>query len=101
MVRGPRARDHQDMSPIVLILVRYVMPAVVVVGGLIALAVSPTEQTLEGVAGIVGAGLSIALLNVLHRMGVDGDADRDDEADARRYFDEHGYWPDEAPHAVS
>jgi hypothetical protein len=28
---------------------------------------------------------------------VQGDRERDQEEAARRYFDEHGYWPDEAP----
>jgi hypothetical protein len=80
-----------------LILVRYVLPVVVVVGGVLAVIISPNLTSLEGAAGIVGAGLSIWLLNVLHRIGVRGDHERDDEIDARTFFDEHGYWPDEAP----
>jgi hypothetical protein len=32
---------------------------------------------------------------VLYRIGVQGDRDRDREEDARRFFDEHGRWPDE------
>jgi hypothetical protein len=95
----------QEPSTQLLFAVRYVMPAVVVLGGLIALIVSPTLTTLEGVARIVGAGLGVALLNWLHRLGVDGDSDRDDEHDARVYFDAHGHWPDEAaqhaPRAVA
>jgi hypothetical protein len=87
----------QEPSAKLLFAVRYVMPAVVVLGGIVALIVSPTMTTLEGVAGIVGAGLGVALLNWLHRLGVDGDVDRDHEADARDYFDAHGHWPDEAP----
>jgi hypothetical protein len=87
----------QEPSNQLLFAVRYVMPAVVVLGGVVALIITPTLTTLEGVAGIVGAGLGAALLNWLHRLGVDGDVDRDDEAEARRYFDAHGHWPDEAP----
>jgi len=34
---------------------------------------------------------------VLHRVGVDGDADRRAEDAARAHFDRHGRWPDEAP----
>jgi hypothetical protein len=30
-------------------------------------------------------------------MGVKGDEERDDEAEARRFFDTHGHWPDEPP----
>lgn len=50
---------------------------------------------MEGFALFAGAGLSIALLSVLHRAGVEGNADRDREEAARRYLDEHGHWPDE------
>jgi hypothetical protein len=86
---------HEPSSP-TLILVRYVLPAVVVVGGILAVIISPTLTSLEGAAGIIGAGLSIWLLNVLHRMGVRGDHERDAEQDARAYFDAHGHWPGEA-----
>jgi hypothetical protein len=30
---------------------------------------------------------------------VTGRNDRDDDEEARRYFDEHGHWPDEMPSA--
>ena len=52
---------------------------------------------LEGAAHIVGAGLAIWLLNLLIRIGISGERDRDAEDEARAFFDEHGYWPDEAP----
>ena len=41
------------------------------------------------------AGLSVWLLNLLYRVGVKGDRERDAEDRARAYFDEHGHWPDE------
>ena len=44
----------------------------------------------------ISAGTAVLLLNVLFRIGVEGDKDRDREEEARRYFDEHGRWPDEA-----
>jgi hypothetical protein len=43
----------------------------------------------------VGAGLAVMLLNLLHRMSVSGDQERAREEEARRYFDEHGVWPDD------
>jgi hypothetical protein len=89
-------RERRQEPSTALFLVRYVMPTVIVLGGILVIILSPTISGLEGAAGIIGAGLSIALLNVLHRMGVDGDVARDEEAAARRYFDEHGHWPDEA-----
>jgi hypothetical protein len=47
----------------------------------------------------IGVAGSVLLLNVLYRVGVSGDAERDREAEARDYFDEHGRWPDEQPPA--
>jgi hypothetical protein len=42
-----------------------------------------------------GTASPVLLLNVLYRIGVQGDRDRDREEEARRFFDEHGRWPDE------
>jgi hypothetical protein len=46
---------------------------------------------------MISAGLSVWLLNLLYRVGVRGDRERDDEDRARAYYAEHGTWPDEAP----
>ena len=75
--------------------VRYWLPAIVIVGGVISLIVIGTDWALEGAAGVVGAGLAIYLVNILFRIGVSGDRERDREEAARRYFDEHGRWPDD------
>ena len=53
------------------------------------------ETSLEGGGALIGAGLSVALLNIFFRMGVEGDRLRDDEDDARAFFAEHGRWPDD------
>ena len=71
---------------------RYVMPAVVVIGGLVVMAFG-SEIDLEGGASIVSAGLAIYFINWLYRIGVAGDRQRDDEDAARDYFDRHGRWP--------
>jgi len=76
--------------------VRYWLPGIVIVGGIVALVVIGTDWALEGAAGVVGAGIAIFLVNILFRIGASGDRERDDEEAARRYFDEHGRWPDEA-----
>lgn len=78
-----------------LIAVRWVLPGVLVLIGLGLLVAAPPSLRVEGFALFAGAGLSIALLSVLHRAGVEGNADRDREEAARRYLDEHGHWPDE------
>lgn len=77
-------------------MIRYVLPAVVTLVGIGLMAFGGGEDGLEGGAAVVGAGLSIWLMNFLWRVGVSGDRDRDDEQAARRYFDEHGRWPDDS-----
>jgi hypothetical protein len=80
------------MSPLGLNLVRYGIPlALFVAGNVIAL----TSGRLGLAAGamFVSAATAVLLLNVLYRIGVEGDKERDREEEARRYFDEHGHWP--------
>jgi hypothetical protein len=81
-----------------VIAVRYVLPAVVVIGGLVVMLLG-SDNDLEGGAGIVSAGLAILFINWLFRVGVAGESERSAEEQAREYFDRHGYWPDEAPPA--
>lgn len=72
------------------------MPAAICLAGLgVIVARGADETSLEGGAAIIGAGLSVALLNYLYRVGVTGDKERRSEDAARAYFDEHGKWPDE------
>ena len=68
---------------------------IIVAGFLLALVTGFSETGLEGGALLVAAGLSVWLLNLLYRIGVKGDRERDAEDRARAYFDEHGRWPDE------
>jgi hypothetical protein len=74
--------------------VRYGIPAVFVLAGVLCLLVAPGNLAVEGWALFTGAGLAVLLLNVLFRMGLEGDRDREREEKARAYFDEHGRWPD-------
>jgi len=78
-----------------MIVVRYVVPAAIVLAGVLALILSDSINGLEGLALGIGVAGSVLLLNVLYRVGVSGDAERDREAQARDYFDAHGRWPDE------
>jgi hypothetical protein len=77
-------------------VVRYGIPGAILLAGLIVSAVGG-RIGVEAGALFISAGTAVLLLNVLYRLGVEGDRERDREEDARRYFDEHGYWPDEAP----
>ena len=78
-----------------MLMVRYGIGAVMVLGGLVMLIISPSGLGVEGFAMAVGGGLSVLLINFLFRLGVEGDREREEEERARDYFDEHGVWPDE------
>lgn len=80
-----------------LYLVRWGLPAAVILAGFVVLLVRRDTIGLEAFAMFTGAGLSIWLLNFLYRLSVSGNRDRDDEERARAFFQEHGHWPDEAP----
>jgi len=80
------------MSPTGLNLVRYGIPLALLVAGLVVSAGSGHVGLAAG-AMFISAATAVLLLNVLYRMGVEGDKERDREEEARRYFDEHGRWP--------
>lgn len=86
-----RAREPLAKS---LFTFRYLVPGACVAFGVVY-AIVDWPNGAEAFSLFAGAGLSILLLNVLYRMGVEGDHDRDDEEAARDYFSEHGVWPDE------
>lgn len=73
--------------------VRYILPAVVILAGLVVMVLG-SETDLEGGGGIVSAGLAIFFINWLFRIGASGDREREAEDAARDYFDRHGRWPD-------
>jgi hypothetical protein len=78
-----------------LVVVRYVLPAVLLLVGVALLAIEPNDLGLEGLAMAAGAALSLLLLNVLFRAGVRGDEEREREAAAREHYARYGRWPDE------
>ena len=85
----------EQMNP-TLVTVRYVVPGVLLLAGFVVLFAAPSGALGgEGFALFAGAAASILLLNVLYRMGVQGDQERDREDAARAYFDAHGRWPDD------
>jgi hypothetical protein len=71
------------------------LPGAIALIGVLVLIFNHSINGLEGFAMFVGVAGSVLLLNVLYRVGVSGDAERDREEQARTYFDDHGRWPDE------
>jgi hypothetical protein len=78
-----------------ILLLRYALPAAVIVAGAIVMSLG-SESELEGGAGIAGAGIAIFAMNWLIRASTEGDRERDREEAARDYYAAHGRWPDEA-----
>jgi hypothetical protein len=76
--------------------VRYGLPGMIFLAGIVVTAVASDKETGLLVGSMfMGAAIAVILLNLLYRVGVAGDRDRDAEEARRRYFDEHGRWPDE------
>jgi hypothetical protein len=79
--------------------VRYGIPLLLLIAGVV---VSATAGGVGIAAGALffSAASAVLLLNVLYRIGVQGDRERDTEQEARDFFDEHGRWPDEPESAA-
>jgi hypothetical protein len=88
----PNSAEGSARTPAWLLGVRYGIPAVMITAGIVVAFVASGEAKVEGFAGGVGAGLSVLLLNVLFRMGVQGEDERAQEEAAREYYAEHGVW---------
>jgi hypothetical protein len=84
--------SRERLKTFVLVGVRYVLPVVVVLAGVVVMAFG-SENDLEGGASIVSAGLAIYFVNWLFRIGAESDHERDDEQAARDYYTRHGRWP--------
>jgi hypothetical protein len=89
--------NQEDRGGVGLAFVRYGIGGVMVIAGIVLIAINPGGFGVDGFALAAGGGLSVLLLNFLFRLGARGDLEREQEEEARRYFDEHGVWPDEAP----
>ena len=80
-----------------LIVVRYVLPGVLSLVGIVLIATGSSDAAVHGGMGVLGAGLAAFLFAFLAKVSMSGDKFRDSEEEARRFFDEHGHWPDEDP----
>jgi hypothetical protein len=75
---------------------RYWLPGLICAVGVIwGMARGMDEMGLEIAVLLVAAGSSLYLMNLLFRVGVAGEQERDAEDEARAFFDRHGRWPDD------
>jgi hypothetical protein len=94
MSSAPPAADPRP-SGLVLFL-RYGLPAILFLAGIaLGFAFGWGLTGVEACVAMWAAGASLFLMNLLMRMGISGDRDRDREDEARAYFDRHGRWPGE------
>jgi uncharacterized membrane protein YhiD involved in acid resistance len=63
-------------------------------GVLIGVGHGHTAAAAAGVALLLVA-LIVWMINWMFRLSVQSNRERDEEEEARKYFDEHGRWPDE------
>jgi hypothetical protein len=92
----PEAERRAQRKRMVLFGVRYGVPAVIAVAGVVTmLAANDSDVGIEIGAMFLGAAIAVLMLNFFYRMGVSGEKERDAEVEARDYFDRHGRWPDD------
>ncbi|HEY6778012.1 MAG TPA: hypothetical protein VI122_16010 [Thermoleophilaceae bacterium] len=76
-----------------VIVVRYALPAVIALTGLVLTIVGGSDTVVAAGVALIGVGMLVALLNLLMRLGIASSRDREREENARRYYDRHGRWP--------
>ena len=79
-----------------LTFTRVLLPLGIAVAGVVAIVLGHGRTALAA-AGVVLLGTSVIvwMINWLFRMSIESNRDREQEEEARRYFDEHGRWPDD------
>jgi hypothetical protein len=77
-------------------IARVWLPLTIALAGAVAIVLGH-GRTVLAAAGVVllGTAVIVWMVNWLFRMSVESNLDREREEEARRYFDEHGRWPDE------
>jgi drug/metabolite transporter (DMT)-like permease len=76
-------------------LVRIWLPAAIGLAGLVLIVVGDSVARAAGIV-LIGVALLVVLANVLVRLGIQSERDREREQQSRRFFSRHGRWPDEA-----
>jgi hypothetical protein len=72
--------------------VRYGIPLAIAIAGVVALIIGG-DAAGAGVV-LIGSAAIVFLLNLLFRISLVSNRERDEEEAAREYYAEHGRWPD-------
>ncbi len=81
--------------PGVLFALRYVVPILLLVAGLIILVAAPESTRYDGFGLCWGAAFALFVFAQLIRLNTSGAGDRDREEAARDFYSKHGYWEDD------
>lgn len=76
-------------------LTRIWPPAAIGVVGLLLIVVSDSVGRAAGIV-LIGVAALVVLANLLVRLGLQSERDREREQRNRRFFSRHGRWPDDA-----
>lgn len=76
-----------------LLFVRYGLPLAIAVGGIVCLVIGG-DLAGTGVV-LIGSAAMVLLLNVLFRLSLTSNRERDEEERAREQFEREGRWPGE------
>lgn len=79
----------------VLFMLRYGLPGIFVVAGIVILVAAPESTRYDGFGLCWGAAFALAVFAQLLRLNTSGTDDRHREQAARDYYGEHGHWPDD------
>jgi hypothetical protein len=75
-------------------LARILLPAAISVAGLLLLMVGDSVGRAAGIV-LIGVAVLVVLANVLVRLGLQSERDREREPWNRRFFSRHGRWPED------
>ncbi|MFL5822044.1 MAG: hypothetical protein ACJ764_01225 [Solirubrobacteraceae bacterium] len=83
---------------LLLTATRHGLPLAIAVAGVVLIVIGHARITSTSAAAgvsLIIAALIVWMINWMYRMSIQSNRERDEEEAARRYFDEHGRWPDE------
>ena len=96
MTANDRNDEPGGLTRVALIATRVWVPIAIAVAGLVLIVIGHgrTGAAAVGVSLVIAA-LIVWMINWMYRMSIESNRERDQEEEAREYFDRHGRWPDE------
>lgn len=81
---------------LLLTATRVWLPLAIAIAGVVLIVIGHAKTPAAGAGvGLLLVAVIVWMLNWMFRLSVQSNYERDQEEEARKYFDEHGRWPDE------